>query len=116
MNCSGSEERLADCDHDGVDLGDTVGCERAYVRCLHKIMVTTGKKTGHCLEVLHCVYATTMATTENASTSVDINAVIIGSSVGGVFLLLVVVALIVTVVLIVVRQQTVRYVCGVCAI
>ena len=43
VNCSGSEERLADCDHDGVDLGHTVACDRAFVRCLHKIMVTTGK-------------------------------------------------------------------------
>ena len=40
VNCSGSEKRLADCHHDGVDLGDTRGCKRAYVRCLYKI--TTG--------------------------------------------------------------------------
>ena len=37
VNCSGSEERLADCDHDGVDLGDTTGCARAFVRCLKQI-------------------------------------------------------------------------------
>ena len=37
VNCSGSEKRLADCHHDGVDLGDTSGCKRAYVRCLYNI-------------------------------------------------------------------------------
>ena len=40
VNCSGSEKRLADCHHDGVDLGETRGCKRAYIRCLYKI--TTG--------------------------------------------------------------------------
>ena len=40
VNCSGSEKRLADCHHDEVDLGETRGCKRAYVRCLYKI--TTG--------------------------------------------------------------------------
>ena len=40
VNCSGSEKRLADCHHDGVDLGDTRGCKWAYVRCLYTI--TTG--------------------------------------------------------------------------
>ncbi|CAI7994213.1 Scavenger receptor cysteine-rich domain superfamily protein [Geodia barretti] len=34
VNCSGSEKRLADCHHDGVDLADTTGCARAFVRCL----------------------------------------------------------------------------------
>ena len=92
VKCSGSEERLADCDHDGVGLGDTVGCERAYIRCLHKIMVKTGKR--YCFKVSICtllyyVCIASVATTENAT------AVIIGSSVGGVFLLLVVVTVIV---------------------
>jgi hypothetical protein len=37
VNCSGSEKRLADCHHDGVDLADTTGCGRAFVRCLKQI-------------------------------------------------------------------------------
>ena len=37
VNCSGSEERLADCDHDGVDLGDTTLCAWAFVRCLKQV-------------------------------------------------------------------------------
>ena len=32
LNCSGLEERLADCDHDGVNIA-TTGCSRAYVEC-----------------------------------------------------------------------------------
>ena len=32
LKCSGSEERLADCDHDGVNVA-TTGCSRAYVEC-----------------------------------------------------------------------------------
>ena len=35
LNCSGSEERLADCDHDGVNIV-TTGCLRAAVRCKSK--------------------------------------------------------------------------------
>ena len=34
IECSGSEERLADCSHDGVNLGDTEGCELAFVSCI----------------------------------------------------------------------------------
>ena len=34
IDCSGSEERLADCSHDGVNLGDTEGCELAIVSCV----------------------------------------------------------------------------------
>ena len=34
IDCSGSEERLADCSHDGVNLGDTEGCEQAFVNCI----------------------------------------------------------------------------------
>jgi hypothetical protein len=37
VNCSGSEKRLADCHHNGVDLVDTTGCARAFVRCLKQI-------------------------------------------------------------------------------
>ena len=37
LNCSGSEERLADCDHDGVNIV-TTGCLRAAVRCKKKGM------------------------------------------------------------------------------
>ena len=33
LNCSGSEERLADCDHDGVNVVPT-GCNRAFVQCI----------------------------------------------------------------------------------
>ena len=32
LSCSGSEERLADCDHDGLNVVPT-GCSRAYVQC-----------------------------------------------------------------------------------
>ena len=34
VNCSGSEERLADCDHDGVDLTYTNGCSWDFVKYL----------------------------------------------------------------------------------
>ena len=37
LNCSGSEERLADCDHDGVGT-IFYGCLRAAVRCKSKGM------------------------------------------------------------------------------
>ena len=35
LNCSGSEERLADCDHDGINVVPT-GCGRAYIECKSK--------------------------------------------------------------------------------
>ena len=41
VNCSGSEKRVADCDHDGVGVVG-VGCQRAFVTC-RKNMSTTGK-------------------------------------------------------------------------
>ena len=33
LNCSGSEEKLADCDHDEVNVVPS-GCSRAYVECI----------------------------------------------------------------------------------
>ena len=40
MNCTGSEERLADCGHDGVGSEILVSCKQAYVICKGKIMTT----------------------------------------------------------------------------
>ena len=33
LNCSGSEERLVDCNHDGLNVVPS-GCNRAYVECI----------------------------------------------------------------------------------
>ena len=41
-NHYGSEERLADCAHDGVDIVRSSGCARAFVIC--KRNMTTGTK------------------------------------------------------------------------
>nr|CAB38028.1 scavenger receptor tyrosine kinase [Geodia cydonium] len=89
VNCSGSEERLADCDHDGVDMGDTTGCARAFVRCLKQI------PTG--------------VTVVDSSTSMgDTTASIIGGSVGATVLLLIVVIVVVIATIIVLKEQAVR--------
>ena len=44
VNCSGSERRLADCDHDGVGVIYSVGCQRAFVTC--KKNMSTSEPTG----------------------------------------------------------------------
>ena len=45
LNCSGSEERLADCDHNGVGMVP-IGCSRATVKCKNKGMEECLKKNN----------------------------------------------------------------------
>ena len=65
VNCSGSEKRLADCHHNGVDLGETRGCKRAYVRCLYKI--TTG--IFKILNISYVSYSLSNVTTNSSNTN-----------------------------------------------